>query len=235
MPTKAVKKLTSWSFSRWAMYEECPLKTKLRHIDKLAPKVPPDRKAMDRGTDIHKLAEDYTLGTLKKLPPELKLFKQEFLQARKAKDVKVELELAFDRGWNVCDWKDWNRAWVRIKIDLAVKVRKVLKVVDHKTGRLKTTEYGPQLELYALGGLLEDSKVDTVKTELWFLDQGEIVPDAKAEPLAGIYHRSDLSSLKKKWEIRVAPMLNDTQFAPRPGNYCRWCDYSAKKGGPCKF
>lgn len=237
MPTKAIKKLTSWSFSRWQQYEECPLKAKLKFIDKLPPKTPPNREALDRGTSIHKLAEQYVLhdGKSPHLPTELKLFKQEFLQARKCKDVKVESELAFDRGWNPCDWKDWNRAWVRIKIDLSMKVKKLLKVVDHKTGRLKEEDSSPQLELYALGGLLEYPDVDMVVTDLWFLDQGEIRPLRDDDSTIGVYHRSDISTLKKRWEKRVVPMLNDTKFAPKPGPYCRWCEYSKVKGGPCRF
>ena len=70
-----IKPLTSWSFSRYQDYKSCPAKAKYKHIDKL--KEPPS-PAMERGAAIHNLCEQYVRGTLAKLPPELKLFKDEF-------------------------------------------------------------------------------------------------------------------------------------------------------------
>jgi hypothetical protein len=236
VPTKAVKRITSWSYSRWAQYEECPLKAKLKFLDKLEPKEKPDRKALDRGTDIHALADEFIRGKLTPLPKELQLFKGEFTAARKLKGVATELEVAYDNEWNKCDWKDWDRAWVRIKIDLMMPplrgAKPFVKIVDHKTGRLKETQYDPQLELYAISGLLEYPQAQSAITELWFLDAGEIRPK---KPKEGTYARKDLPKLIKLWEQRVQPMLTDTKFAPKPGMYCPWCEYSKAKGGPCKF
>ena len=66
--TKVAKAVTSWSFSRYGDYKKCPLAFKLKHIDKIQePKSP----AMQRGIDIHNLAEAYVVGKLAKLPPEL--------------------------------------------------------------------------------------------------------------------------------------------------------------------
>lgn len=83
MATKKVipiKQLTSWSFSRYSDYKQCPLKCKLKHIDKISE---PPNPAMARGAAIHNLAEDYIKGKVPKLAPELVLFKDEFSRLRK--------------------------------------------------------------------------------------------------------------------------------------------------------
>ena len=44
-----------WSYSRLTTWEQCPLKAKLKYIDGLKE---PGSPAMDRGTAIHKDAEE---------------------------------------------------------------------------------------------------------------------------------------------------------------------------------
>ena len=46
--------VTAWSYSRYADYTQCPLKFKLKHIQRLPTKGSP---AMDRGSAIHKEGE----------------------------------------------------------------------------------------------------------------------------------------------------------------------------------
>lgn len=230
MPIKKVQKITAWSYSRWAVYEECPAKAKYKFIDRLEE---PGNKAMSRGGDIHKLAEAAVLEKRSKLPKELLRFATEFKAARKVKNVETELELAYTSTWESCDWKDWDNAWVRIKIDLLLPPDKTdtIEIIDHKTGRPKPA-YAPQLELYALGGLLRYPQAKVARTRLWYLDHGIISPDKSKE---GLYPSTAVPALKKTWEKRVIPMLSDTKFAPRPGNYCSWCHYRKANKGPCKF
>jgi hypothetical protein len=44
-----------------------------------------------------------------------------------------------------------------------------------------------------------------------------------------------MGKLADDWEDKTRPMLNDTIFAPKPGNACRWCHWKKSNGGPCKF
>ena len=60
-----IKQITSWSFSRYSDYKLCPLKARLKHVDKHKE---PQNDAMARGQAIHKLAEDYTKGSIARLP-----------------------------------------------------------------------------------------------------------------------------------------------------------------------
>lgn len=214
--------ITSWSYSRYATYEECPAKAKYKFIDKLPE---PPAPAMERGNVIHKLAEEYTKGNIKKLPKELKLFEENFKELKASKPL-VEETWAFTKEWKQTLWNDWKNCVVRIKVDAACKDGDTLYIIDHKTGKMRDG-YSTQLSLYALGGALVFPEVKHINTQLWFLDSGDQLEEA--------YSAAAAPKLLKDWEKRTKPMLNDTRFAPKPSHSCRWCPYSKSKGGPCKF
>ena len=173
------------------------------------------------------------------LPPPLAKFadlfkEQAALYKKKAVIQSVEDSWAFTKDWESCSPTDWDRCWVRIKVDRAYEVAgKVLIIRDWKTGRFHDDlheEYLKAIQLYALGGLLKYPHIKKVKPFLDYLDAGCTHPE---EPLE--YDRSDIPKLKKIWEDRVTPMFNDGIFAPRPNSKCTWCSYGASKGGPCKY
>lgn len=230
-----IKTIDSWSFSRYNVHKECPLKAKFKFIDKLKE---PGSPAMDRGNAIHTLAEDYAKGALKKLPPELKLFKEEFADLKKQKVKFIEEQWTFRQDWSHTAWNDWNGAWLRIKMDAAyINVEhNALVVIDHKTGKYndrKFAEYEEQLELYGLAGLKQHPTVDVVSPRLWYLDHGIIHPNP--EQLEIEYKRKDEKYLEKLWLSKVKPMLTDTTFKPKPGSACTYCHFKKNNGGPCKY
>jgi len=245
MATKTIpiKPLTSWSFSRYSDYRQCPLKFKLKHIDKIQE---PPNDAMARGAEIHTKAEKYLKGELRTLPTELKLFKDEFkvlraLYKKKTLGAIVEDNWSFTKDWDQTTWNDWANCWLRVKLDAAhyEDDGDVMVVTDWKTGKFrleKNEEYVEQLELYALSALLLHEHVEEVRPRLAYVDQGVVYPEGDS-PL--IYVRADIPKLKKTWEKRVAPMFKDKKFAPRPNNLCRWCFYRASNkaagGGQCKY
>lgn len=61
----------AWSYSKLLDFEQCKLRYKLKHIDRV-----PEAKseAADRGTAIHTLAEQFVDGRMKSLPTELLKF-----------------------------------------------------------------------------------------------------------------------------------------------------------------
>lgn len=219
---KTVKKITSWSYSRYAKYNDCPAAAKYKFIDKLQE---PGSAAMERGNAIHKMAEDYTKGATKKLPPELTKFAEEFKELKGSKPI-VEQTWAFTKEWAETVWNDWQGCWLRIKTDAACLDGDTLYVIDHKTGKQREG-YGEQMTLYGVGGFLKYPHIKKVVAQLWFLDSGGVVP---AE-----YKVSEFKAMQKDWEKKVQPMLNDTRFAPKPGNACRFCHFKKANGGPCKF
>lgn len=235
MVTAATKKVTSWSFSRWRDYLACPAKFKYKHLDKLAE---PGTAAMQRGTDIHKMAEDYTNGKIRTLPTELKLFAPEFKKLRGEKVKTVEDSWSFRKDWTETVWNDWTGCWLRVKMDVAYTNVKhnALVIIDHKTGKYsewKIAEYLEQLELYGLAGLVRNPNIDVVSPRLWFIDHGRIHPNPEEEEIE--YFRKDEPQLRKKWELKVAPMFKDTVFKPTPGDACTYCHYRKSNGGPCRF
>lgn len=248
MATKKVipiKQLTSWSFSRYSDYKQCPLKAKLKHIGKISE---PPNEAMARGAQIHNLAEDFIKGKVPKLAPELKLFEKEFKRLRAmfkkiSQSMVVEDNWAFTKDWDETAWNNWTACWVRIKLDCAHHEEDtVLVVTDWKTGKFRpeqNEEYVEQLELYALSALLLHDHIEEVRPRLAYTDLGRIYPDGQTEPIMS-YSRADIPKLKKAWEKRVKAMMNDTTFAPRPNDKCKWCWYGQSKksaGGPglCKY
>jgi len=234
------KQITSWSFSRYAVYRECPLKAKLKFIDKLEE---PGNEAMARGNRIHKAAEQFIKGELKTLPPELNKVASilRYLKGRYKKitsGMVVEDTWAFTKTWTKTVWNDWAACWVRIKVDVAHRregKEKVLIITDWKTGKFreeKNDEYVEQLELYALAALQLYPDLDYVEPQLCYTDQGMFWPK-DGDPIR--FTHQDLPVLQKLWEKRVKSMLNDTTFTPKPNNNCRYCHYRKSNGGPCQY
>lgn len=219
-------RMKAWSYSRFKDYTTCPFKAKLKHIDGLKE---PGNPAMERGSYIHKLAEDFVSGKIKKLPEELKLFHREFAKLKKL-DTRTEDRWAFDMNWVPCEFFDPN-VWCRMVAD--AQHAKVLKnddecmtVVDYKTGKV----YGDnqdQMKLYAVGVFARFPAVVEVKIELWYLDSGDII-DLK-------FKREQFESLRDEWSEKIKPMMSDTQFAPRPNRWCSRCHFRKTNGGPCQF
>jgi CRISPR/Cas system-associated exonuclease Cas4 (RecB family) len=222
MPTPVKQCITAWSYSRWKDYESCPAKAKYKHVDKLKE---PGSAAMDRGSMIHKLAENYVKDKKLSLYPELASFSEEF-QALRQQRALCEQDLAFDSNWAPVDWMARN-AWLRVKMDVSVLLKTELRVIDYKTGK-KNPEHVVQLSLYAMAGFIVETSAKVANSELWYLDVGELV---EAQ-----FNRSQLSSLKENWVAKTQPMLSDTEFNPTPSpSSCRYCHFRKSNHGPCNF
>ncbi len=235
--TGSFKPPTAWSFSRLGDYNQCPAKFKYKHLMKMQE---PPSAAMQRGTDIHTMAENYLKGTLPKLPPELKLLKDEFTLLRKLYKSKklpmvIEDNWAFTKDWEQTQWNDWQNCFVRIKLDAAhfIDEGNVLIVTDWKTGKYRPDDndaYMQQLELYALAAMLIYPNLQCVRPRLGYIDAGEWFPKTPVE-----YTRADIPELKKLWAQRVKPMFNDKRWAPKPNRFCMWCHYRKDNNGPCQY
>jgi|SRR6267378_1418017 len=230
-----IKNITSWSFSRYNVYRKCPAMAKYKFIDKIQE---PGSAAMDRGTAIHKMAEDYVKGSIKKLPAELNQFKDDFTALKKQKVKFMEESWTFRKDWSLTAWNDWNGAWLRVKLDVAYinTEHNVLVPIDYKTGKYKPEsqeEYTEQLELYAMAGLVQVPTVDAVSPRLWYLDHGIVHPNPEEEEM--VFERKQLPYLQKLWIGKTKKMLSDTVFKPTPGNACRFCHFRKENSGPCKF
>lgn len=224
-----MNQVSAWSWSRFALYEQCPLAFKLKNIDKIEE---PPSAAMQRGRDVHKALERYIIGEAD-LPPEVKhpfhvkLYAE--MRAVPAEDKVVEQQWGFQRSWKPTTGRGWfgKAVWLRASLDLGIMYEDAtFEAVDHKTGK-KYGHNDDQMELFALSVMCKYTPVTHVTTRLVYLDSGE--------QEFGEFPASDREALKAKWEGKVAPMFADTTFAPRPNDKCRFCAYAKGKGGQCKF
>jgi CRISPR/Cas system-associated exonuclease Cas4 (RecB family) len=221
--------ITTASYSRLQVFEQCALRAKLQYVDKIPDPMP--RTAADRGTAIHLEAEHFTNGTIPDLPSTLNKFRDEFYSLKTSflnKQVSLEGEWGFDANWQVTDYR---AAWMRIKADAVVSLTPDHSVViDFKTGRKFGNEikHGEQLQLYALATFIRNPYVQKVTAELWYLDQDDITTLEIPRSLA-------INKYLKLYDRRAKQMTNASRFEPNPNIHsCKYCPYGPRGTGHCK-
>lgn len=243
----------SWSFTRFSDYDRCPAFAKYKHLEKRdqGPKNP----AMQRGADVADNTDAWFKGTRKTMPTELKPLAATYRALKKDKTVQAEANWGFTKSWEPCSTTDWNRCWLRVKVDILTLTgldkqglnASELNLYDSKTGKFSeyaVAGYEMQLNLYAAAGTVVFPTAQKINTQLLFSDLGVKHPADKPK----VYTRAEAQAEIKQWEKRVKPMFSDKRFAPKPGNHCRWCPFSknysyvdaatgqrVSRPGPCKF
>lgn len=218
------KPLTAWSYSRYALYAQCPLKFKLEVIDG---QKQPQSPAMARGNKIHVDLANYLKGTgtlpaVVTAPYQVKLYAEMAAFPEKL----VEHQQGFTRQWKPTGWFG-SDTWYRQVYDVALLYEDMTaEAVDHKTGK-KYGSNAEQMELQALSLMCQYKPVTHVTTRLVYVDSGE-------EEIAE-FPATDREALKAKWEAKVAPLFADTVFAPRPNDKCKFCHFSKSNNGVCRF
>lgn len=217
----------AWSYSAWSVFNKCPAQYQYKYLMKL-PTEPPG-PAVERGIAIHAKGEGYLLGTVKGVPKEYKHYAQELRQLKKL-GAEPEGDIAVTADWDPTTWNDWNGVWCRAKADaISIPEDGLLVVDDWKTGR-KYPSHLDQGHLYGTLAYSHYEGVEKVKVRFFYLDK----PPEEEPPLELEYPRKDLKVMRAKWEERYKEMATTHTFKPTPGNYCRFCDFSKRKGGPCK-
>lgn len=236
-----VKQFTSWSFSRYQVYRQCPLKAKLQFIDKIQA---PDEEALRHGREVHEACEKFIKGGSPTPPTTYPPARRLLLKARReAKKLIlpaiVEETWALTRDWQMTRWDDWAKCWLRIRLDVAYFYQHqepgdTLVLIDWKTGKFRpgSEDYEEQGSLYALGAFLLYPDIQEVRVQFVFLD-------AKHVLYLPVFTQNDVPALKTRWERNVAPMMTDLTFDPRPTNLCQWCFYRKANlpngGGQCIY
>lgn len=219
-------RVDAWSYSRYADYKQCPLRFKLKHIEK---RKEPGSAAMQRGSEIHTEGELYLKAAKKprKVPDSYRNFKEEMDQLWGLQPM-VEQQWGFTRDWTPTGWFGGD-TWLRIVCDVVVKYDdNTVDLIDFKTGRKYDTNE-EQVELFSCAPFIKYPEVEEVQTRLWYLDQ-----DDDNEVLR-TYTRSDYDNIRKAWEKKIVPMFKDKRFAPTPNQKCRFCAFAKNRGGPCPY
>lgn len=227
----AKRRNRSWSYSTWGQYDQCPTKIFFAKIVGIKDPMGP---AAARGIRIHKVAEQYVKGEIDELPARgagsLADFQVDLDELRNSSTAQAEADWTFREDWSRTNWNDWDDAWVRMKLDvLDTPSKGAVYAADYKTG--KKRDYTKQQELYGLGGFKAFPNAEVVDFDIWYLDHGK-THDAIVSVQ---FLKEEEAALEEKWLDRVAPMLNDKEFKPRPHPVpCGWCAFSKHKGGPCE-
>ena len=224
-----------WSFSQWETYNQCPKKWHFQSVQRL-PRTPPGPAAA-RGLEIHDSVEKYIKGELgeSELHPAVKPKYIPVLDAFRNHpngDRYTEKKLAFDSDWYLCTPKSTYAACVAV-LDAARYIKPtaddvgVLHIGEWKSGKPKDT-HGDQRKLYAMFGM-----------RAWLADRVEVttyyLEDTEQPQRTILASQTGFEKLKALWEERASMFVRDTICAPKPGFYCRWCDFAVDKGGPCQF
>ena len=210
----------AYSNSSIKTYEDCPYKYKLTRIEH---RQEPTGDAATRGKMIHAEFED-ALINLNLIPDERKYWLP-YLEELVAKKTRSEVEFAVTKDWQPCDFKA-PEAWVRGIYDAVYFDGPKAHVLDWKTG--KEREYSDQLKLYATIILASHPEVETVTTEICYIDLNKQSPYPE-------YKRSEFPILQAWLSARVGKLENDDIFAPKPSYGCRWCHFRKSNGGPCQW
>lgn len=221
--------IKTWSHSRLVDFEECPLKAKLKHVDRIPD--PKPRTAADRGTAIHLEAELFVKGeagftsNLQRFKPEFDALRNLYQEGK----VSLEGEWGFDHQWSVSEYFG-KSTWGRIKADsVAYMSVEHAAVIDFKTGKKFGNEikHAEQTQLYALGTFIRNPKIQTVTAELWYLDIDDL-------STMTITRTQALKKYLPYFDKRARRMTSATKFEANPNIYsCKWCPYGPKGTGHC--
>lgn len=223
--------LKSTSFSRYKEFRDCPLKARLKFLDKVKdprPELPPGTEhPMDRGSRIHTLAEELVKGDIPELPKELQKFKDRFETLRQLYQenrLTCELPIAFDENWRQSDPRDFEGTKYRMIADVFAEIDDGhLLVIDHKTGRKDGNEptHMEQGIEYLSCCYMVYPNAQKFTFEVWYLDQGDV--------LSVEFLRSELASHVRAFKERHEKIWRNTLFPPTPSQQaCLFCPF--KKG-----
>jgi PD-(D/E)XK nuclease superfamily len=207
------------SYSSISTWEECPAKYYYSYIKDLPW---PSSAAMERGTMLHKKAEDFMNDPSMPIPYDLRRVGP-ILDSARAQGGKAEVIWLVNEKWEPTE--DQSKAKMKAIVDLHWVENHVLHVRDHKSGREYPSHRG-QLELYSILGLLQYPLATRAESAAIYLDGGYQGQD-------GSIIRAMLPSLIDKWGTKVAAIEGDNDFVANPGSACRWCPYRESVGGPC--
>jgi CRISPR/Cas system-associated exonuclease Cas4 (RecB family) len=210
--------LLPWSYSRLSKYEKCPAQANYAYTLN-RPYV--QGAAAQRGSAAHKTMEDFLAGKTHDLHDAILPHKHILHDLRKKKPF-VELEIAVDENWKLASW---TKCWGRGGVDAGYVEKTTVEMCEWKTGKMYD-DHADQRRLYLLLAAAKFLKAQLFRITSYYFDLGQ-VKELKAT-------REQLDPIREDFNARIAIMSNDDIFAPRPGWYCAYCDYSRQKGGPCR-
>lgn len=213
-----------WSYSRYDAYEECPKQFSYKYVENL-PSPRPFNAAASRGSGIHEEAEQYLAGKINRYPASLQKVAGHAMLLKRL-EAKPEQEFCIKEDWTPST-QGWNGkdVYIRAKMDVVYVKDGVLHVEDWKTGQIYDS-HKKQLEMYAPIAQVFYPDVTEVRVRPIYIDQGQ-VPKQVVIPV------ERLKGSRMLIDAKIQQAEKDENFLIRPGQHCRFCDYSRRFGGPC--
>lgn len=234
-----------WSFSRLNCIEQCPAQYNYQYVERM-PSSRPKSPAAERGIAIHEKADLYLKGGLPVYPPELQKVAGHAMLLKRL-GALGEQKYAVTENWEPTDFNSpdaYLRGIVDVvftqteipipeaqqlntvqKIDEEVKPKTIVSIQDWKSGQVYP-DHVPQLELYVGLTVPHFPKADEFKIRLVYVDSGVITPDR-------VVSRARAEGMADMLKGRIANAEKETIFPVKPGQHCRFCNYSKRFGGPC--
>lgn len=232
-----------WSFSQWENYQGCPARWKFKSVLKIPGKPPGGAAA--RGLEMHDRVEKYVTGMTDDVdPPEGVTWQNDKGETLRPAIIQpeyipvldsfrnhtgyfreAEYKIGMDEDFGLCAPRSAMSSCMAV-LDVIKAKDGIVEVGEWKSGKPKDT-HADQRKLYALVAM-KSKLADEVRVTTYYLE-------GTAKPERLVVKASAQEKLQALWRGRVEEMQKNTICAPRPGFYCRWCDYANSKGGPCHF
>jgi hypothetical protein len=149
---------------------------------------------------------------------------------KKGGTLLSENQVTIRKDGSLTQWRDWSGAWFRFGLDLLWRRPddRASHVVDWKTGKSAYMDEF-QLQSYGVAELYDNPKVEMVKADYVFLDEGAIRKGDVVMDRTGIEILRD-ELFEECHSIESAVLRDDLPY--KKNRFCDWCD--AKQQGVCE-
>lgn len=217
------------SWSRLSDYQQCPLKFKLKYIEKSPLFKEDGTKSVHlvRGSNVHKALEDYvvaktdpyneyvpvvsSLKEVESTKPWVDNFINNYNQ------VLPETQIAVNKDWKRVEWFS-SDAYYRAILDLIAIRPSDIFIGDYKTGQFR--DYDPpdgkgQLHLAGAICLALWSEIPSIKVAYAYVDHKKIIDKN--------FTQDDRAPLIAHFDKQSEIVNADKEMRPTPNEFCKWC------------
>lgn len=224
-------KYVAWSYSRIKDWRECPYKLYLKSIappwERIAYVSSPAAAA---GTAVDD-ALTARIGQHTPLPAQYARFEEWARAVESLPGLKtVQYEMAFDYGWNKVGPRDWDKVWLRNKLDVAIINGKHAAIWDWKNGMVMPDE--EQTKLYAASGFLDWPEVEVIDASYVWLQHGRTSDYTYTRDQVGELWNAFLPDVQKMQLAYETKRWEPTPAKGRFGWNCKRCEVNRE--GKCK-
>lgn len=220
------------SWSRLSDYNQCPLKFKMKYIDK-EPMFKEDEKDsphLVRGANVHKALENYAIQKITNEEvttsslPEVESTKP-FIDRLFANYPQVipESQIAINSQWQRVEWFD-RSAYMRAIMDVIALRPEDAIIGDYKTGKMRDYDGGPsgfgQLHLSGAIALSLWPNIPKVTTVYIYVDH--------KKTLVKSFTQDDREKLVTHFTSEHDKVNSDKEFKPKVNEFCKWCPVTRK-------